>query len=107
MAGGWWRYGRAAGRSGRQTLHSSAFDLSRSKRRPKRRNKSEFWRREFVTRIFHIESLEPRWALAANVVINEFLADNTAGIVDQNSDHSDWIELKNSSPQLSTWAVGI
>jgi hypothetical protein len=34
----------------------------------------------------------------AGVVINEFLASNTAGIVDQDGDRNDWIELKNTDP---------
>jgi hypothetical protein len=32
----------------------------------------------------------------AGVVINELLASNVRGIVDQDGDHSDWIELKNA-----------
>jgi hypothetical protein len=31
------------------------------------------------------------------VVIHEFLADNATGLLDQDGDHSDWIELKNTS----------
>lgn len=53
------------------------------------------------------ERLEPRLALAG-VVINEFLASNVHGIVDQDGDHSDWIELKNtnSSPvDLGGWRL--
>src|SRR5215212_8345408 len=32
----------------------------------------------------------------AGVIINEFLANNNNGIVDQDNDHSDWIELRNT-----------
>src|SRR5689334_1363813 len=53
--------------------------------------------RPFSKRHFAFETLELRLAMAANVVINEFLAHNATGIVDQDSDHSDWIELKNTS----------
>src|SRR5438046_2695976 len=42
-----------------------------------------------------LESLEQR-RLMAGVIINEFLANNNTGIVDQDSDHSDWIELRNT-----------
>ena len=51
-----------------------------------------------------IETLEHRRLLA--VVINEFLANNNTGIVDQDNDHSDWIELRNtgaSSVNVSGW----
>jgi hypothetical protein len=41
------------------------------------------------------EQLESRLVMAG-VVINEFLADNANGITDQDGDHSDWIELKNT-----------
>src|SRR5688500_18637511 len=42
-----------------------------------------------------VESLERRHLLA--VVINEFLANNNSGILDQDGDRSDWIELRNTS----------
>jgi hypothetical protein len=41
------------------------------------------------------EQLEARLAMTG-VVINEFLASNTEGIVDQDGDRNDWIELKNT-----------
>jgi hypothetical protein len=41
------------------------------------------------------ERLEPRLAMAG-VVINEFVADNANGIQDEDGDHSDWLELKNT-----------
>src|SRR3954463_12901430 len=43
-----------------------------------------------------VDALEPR-LLLANVSINEVLAVNTVGLTDENGDHSDWIELRNSS----------
>ena len=43
------------------------------------------------------ESLEPRNLLAASAVISEFLASNSAGIVDQDGNHSDWIEIQNTT----------
>src|SRR5262245_34549156 len=51
------------------------------------------------------ERLEPRLVMAG-VVINEFLASNTKGIIDENGDHSDWIELKNTgaaAADLTGW----
>ncbi len=42
-----------------------------------------------------IERLEPRLVMTG-VVINELLASNVDGIVDQDGEHSDWIELKNT-----------
>jgi hypothetical protein len=57
---------------------------TRSKRQLSRRQKTSW----------SFETLEPRLVMA--VVINEFLAANTAGIQDQDSDRSDWIELKNT-----------
>ena len=43
-----------------------------------------------------IDALEPR-LLLANVSVNEILAVNVNGLTDENGDHSDWIELRNSS----------
>src|SRR5687767_9383756 len=43
-----------------------------------------------------MDVLEPR-LLLANVVINEVLASNVASITDEDLDHSDWIELRNTS----------
>lgn len=42
-------------------------------------------------------ALEPRQLLA--VVINEFLTSNTAGILDDNGNTSDWIEIHNTGTQ--------
>ena len=41
------------------------------------------------------EPLEPRLAMAAQFVISEFMASNTAGIRDQDLHFSDWIEVQN------------
>src|SRR5436309_488025 len=54
-----------------------------------------------------LETLEQR-RLLAGVVINEFLAENQAGIVDQDNTHSDWIELRNTdaaSVNLAGWSL--
>jgi hypothetical protein len=56
---------------------------------------------------FIVESLERR-RLMAGVVINEFLADNVNGIVDQDNFHSDWIEIRNTdatSVNLAGWTL--
>jgi hypothetical protein len=53
------------------------------------------------------DTLELR-RLLAGVVINEFLADNQSGIVDQDSTHSDWIELRNTdatSVNVAGWSL--
>ena len=42
-----------------------------------------------------LEALEPRLALAAQFIISEFMASNTAGIVDADGSRSDWIEIQN------------
>jgi hypothetical protein len=57
-------------------------------------------------RRFLIEQLEPRWLLAADVVISEFLANNNSILQDQDGDFSDWIELVNRGDQpidLAGW----
>ena len=55
------------------------------------------------------ESLEPRWMLDAGPLwISEFLAKNTNGIVDDNGNHSDWIEIRNptqSDVNLNGWSL--
>jgi hypothetical protein len=45
---------------------------------------------------------------AGRLVINEIMASNTTGLMDENGDYSDWIELYNGSNQpinLSSWAL--
>jgi hypothetical protein len=42
------------------------------------------------------EQLEKRLAMAS-VVSNELLADSSTGLVDQDNEHSDWIELSRES----------
>src|SRR5947209_286964 len=37
-------------------------------------------------------------AAQSSVIISEFLAHNTSGIVDEDGDFSDWIEIYNSGP---------
>jgi hypothetical protein len=61
-------------------------------------------RRRAATRL-SFEHLESRLAMAG-VVIQEFLADNASGLVDQDGDRSDWIELKNTDTvpvDISGW----
>src|SRR4051794_21351428 len=53
-----------------------------------------------------IEPMEQRLLLAGNVVISEFMADNSSGLKDYYAQNSDWIELHNldSTPRdLSGW----
>jgi hypothetical protein len=52
------------------------------------------------------ESLEQRLLMAAGVVINEFLANNNNGLMDEDGERSDWIELRNtdaSAVNLGGW----
>lgn len=46
-----------------------------------------------------LEKLEERQLLAADLVINEFLASNQNGIQDEDGDASDWIELFNAGDE--------
>ena len=59
-----------------------------------------FSRRRFRTkpreRRLHIEQLEPRQLLAADVLITEFMASNSGGLRDGDGDSSDWMELFNA-----------
>jgi len=48
-------------------------------------------------RLWRIEPLEPRIVLAGSVEISEFLADNKAGLADEEGDSGDWIELHNTT----------
>ncbi len=67
----------------------------------KRRHRRLFGRsakrnRASAARRSSFEKLESRLAMAG-LVINEFLASNTAGLQDEDGDRSDWIELKNTT----------
>ncbi len=98
MAGRRSRRSAVARNGRRRAANLTSFFARYSKRHPPERRSTRAPRRYlFLGRNSAFESLEPRWALAASVVINEFLAHNASGIVDQDSDHSDWIELKNTS----------
>lgn len=55
-----------------------------------------------------IEALESRCLLAADLVINEFVASNKNGLADQDGEFADWIEIKNqgnSSINLAGWGL--
>jgi len=45
-----------------------------------------------------IDLLEPRLLMAVQPVISEFLASNKVTNVDENGDHSDWVEIFNPNP---------
>ncbi|MGE5612204.1 MAG: CotH kinase family protein, partial [Bacillota bacterium] len=52
------------------------------------------------------EPLEPRWLLAADLVISEFMASNSKTLKDSEGDYSDWIEINNrgdASIDLNGW----
>jgi hypothetical protein len=54
------------------------------------------------------EALEQRLLLAGDVVISEFMADNTHTLADKDGDYSDWIEIHNigSDPvNLNDWRL--
>lgn len=55
---------------------------------------------------FQVERLEPRHLLAADVYISEFLASNNGGLLDEDGDDSDWVEVFNAGPDdvnLGEW----
>ena len=45
------------------------------------------------------ESLEPRRVLSGDPTISEFLASNSGGLLDEDGDSSDWIEVANPNPE--------
>ena len=59
-------------------------------------------------RRLRLEPLEPRVVLSADVMISEFLASNTSGILDFEGDDPDWVEFLNRGPSrvdLQGWYV--
>jgi hypothetical protein len=59
-------------------------------------------------RSMRLESLEARSLLAADVILSEILAVNDDGIIDEDGDHSDWIELYNRGDEtadLTAWTL--
>ncbi len=48
------------------------------------------------TRKWQFQELEPRLTLAAQPIISEFLASNDDGLLDDNGNSSDWIEIYNA-----------
>lgn len=55
-----------------------------------------------------LESLEPRVLMAANPIINEFMADNDSTLADGNGEFSDWIEIYNAGDEaidLAGWSL--
>ncbi|MEX2187844.1 MAG: discoidin domain-containing protein, partial [Pirellulales bacterium] len=63
-------------------------------------------RRTGRLRRFTLESLEPRQLLAAAPIISEFMASNSTSLVDEDGDHSDWIEIENRGDEpidLAGW----
>ena len=53
-------------------------------------------RRKRSPKVLTYQHLEPRQLLAGLPIISEFLASNSDGIVDDNGDTSDWIEIYNA-----------
>ncbi|RIK76566.1 MAG: hypothetical protein DCC68_19115 [Planctomycetota bacterium] len=59
-------------------------------------------------RRFRLETLEPRSLLAADPYISEFLAVNSGGLLDEDGEASDWIEIHNrgdSPADLTGWSL--
>ena len=56
-----------------------------------------------------LEALEPRWMLDAGPLwISEFMANNNNGLVDDYGNHSDWLEIRNTSLSdinLNGWSL--
>ena len=53
-----------------------------------------------------LEVLEARLFLTGDIVINEFMADNTRTLQDKDGEYSDWIEIYNggtSAADLAGW----
>ena len=73
-------------------LSETRFSRSRSNKPGLR--KSQSINKESYT------TLEPRQMLAALPVINEFLASNSGGLVNDNGNRSDWIEIYNAGDQV-------
>lgn len=53
-------------------------------------------RHEVKPRQFQFEKLEPRVVLSAQPIISEFLASNDDGLLDDNGNSTDWIEIYNA-----------
>jgi hypothetical protein len=49
----------------------------------------------------HVEALEVRIALDARLVISELMADNEVGLLDEDGDKSDWIEIYNDGDRAA------
>src|SRR5258706_1605671 len=89
---------------------SNAWRALAARKAPKRNHPVEGHSRR-VARMrtavrYAIEPMEQRLLLAGNVVISEFMADNSSGLKDYYGQNSDWIELHNldSTPRdLSGW----
>jgi hypothetical protein len=82
------------------TAPPGSSDRDQDVTRKHRKDQAGRWRASTARRRapkLRFEQLEARLAMTG-VVINEFLASNTAGIVDQDGDRNDWIELKNTDP---------
>src|SRR4051794_8088662 len=64
--------------------------LWRDARAASNRNPPKQLRRDAV-----VDALEPRQLLSAAPFISEFVASNSTGLVDEDLDHSDWLEIYN------------
>ena len=58
-------------------------------------------------RVFRLERLESRHLLAAQPIINEFVAANDGSLVDGDGNQSDWIELFNAGDRQPISKVDI
>ena len=75
--------------------------------KPRGMNKNNCWRKICLVLIFSVLILTGH-NLYAQIVINEFMASNETNIVDEDSAHSDWIEIYNQGPSsinLSGWSL--
>ena len=63
-------------------------------------------RRSGQSRRLRLNPLEPRLLLDAGPIISEFMASNIGGLLDEDGDSSDWIEIYNPTPDdvdLTGW----
>ena len=76
-------------------MRNCGYPFARYRRRRERSSAERYRSASISLTARCFEPLEPRLALAAQFVISEFMASNTAGIRDQDLHFSDWIEVQN------------
>ena len=87
----------------RKIRQGSAAWLNRDRRSSLVGAKRHGWRSSprtlAVRNMPRFESLEHRWLLSGDPIISEFLASNSTGLLDEDGDSSDWIEVANPNAE--------